>query len=219
MAWRMQRQGRGLLVLEDDINMVLNVRDRIERLRQSARDVGAKLLMMAPGETFEENTVTCGVDERDCSIDDDGGVRVLREKMTLYTQVQRPSACNPSCADKSEAYDSCRVTAPQAYLLDDGAGKQLLQLLKGGVTCAIDWWLGLMWHGGHIDAAVRHLRWWGQGAAIAVKRFRGVQVTSLPQVAREAVIAQVSTCVEVRLRRGGVLIWGHRICRISSTAT
>ena len=42
-------------------------------------------------------------------------------------------------------------------MLEDGAGQQLLQLLRGGVTCAIDWWLGLMWHGGHIDAAVWHV--------------------------------------------------------------
>jgi GR25 family glycosyltransferase involved in LPS biosynthesis len=92
LAWRAQRQGRGLLVLEDDVNMVLDARDRIEELRQRAREVGAKLLMMAPGETFEEDTVTCAVDEDDCSGGDDGGVRVLREKMTLYGQVLEPLA-------------------------------------------------------------------------------------------------------------------------------
>ena len=42
----------------------------------------------------------------------------------------------------------------QGYYLGEGAGQQLLQLLQGGVTCAIDWWLGLMWSGGKIDAAV-----------------------------------------------------------------
>jgi hypothetical protein len=42
----------------------------------------------------------------------------------------------------------------QAYLLDEDAGQQLLQLLQGGVTCAVDWWLALMWHYGKIDAAV-----------------------------------------------------------------
>ena len=91
LAWRMQRQGRGLLVIEDDVNFVLNALERIERVREGARDIGAKLLMMAPGETFEEDTVTCTYDEDDCSHDDDDGVRVLREKMTLYCQVQRPS--------------------------------------------------------------------------------------------------------------------------------
>ena len=51
---------------------------------------------------------------------------------------------------------SSGVTAQQAYLLDEGAGQRLLELLRGGITCAVDWWLGLMWHGGHIDAAVWH---------------------------------------------------------------
>jgi hypothetical protein len=46
------------------------------------------------------------------------------------------------------------LSLPQAYFLDEGAGQLLLLLLRGGVTCAIDWWLGLMWHGGNIDAAV-----------------------------------------------------------------
>ena len=95
LAWRSQRQGRGLLVLEDDVNMVLNVRDRIDKVRRSAREVGAELVMMAPGETFEEDTVTCSADGDDCSDGDDEGVRVLRQKMTLYTQVQlaHPALC------------------------------------------------------------------------------------------------------------------------------
>jgi hypothetical protein len=45
-------------------------------------------------------------------------------------------------------------TLAQAYLLDEDAGQRLLQLLQGGVTCAVDWWLALMWHYGKIDAAV-----------------------------------------------------------------
>ncbi len=88
LAWRTQRQGRGLLVIEDDVNLVLNALERIEHLRLKAREIGTMLLMMAPGETFEEDTVTCTSDDLDCSADDDDGVRVLREKMTLYTQVQ-----------------------------------------------------------------------------------------------------------------------------------
>jgi GR25 family glycosyltransferase involved in LPS biosynthesis len=87
LAWRLQRRGRGLLVLEDDVNMVMDVRDRIELLRQKAREIGAKLLMLAPGETFEEDTVTCSADDDDCSRHDDDDVRVLREKITLYCQV------------------------------------------------------------------------------------------------------------------------------------
>jgi hypothetical protein len=87
LAWRMQRQQRALLVMEDDVNMVLDVRDRVDLLRERALQVGAKLLMLAPGETFEEDTVTSAIDD-DGSNDDDG-VRVLREKMTLYAQVQR----------------------------------------------------------------------------------------------------------------------------------
>ena len=42
----------------------------------------------------------------------------------------------------------------QAYFLDEDAGQLLLQLLQGGVTCAVDWWLALMWHYRKIDAAV-----------------------------------------------------------------
>ena len=87
LAWRLQQRGRGLLVIEDDVNMVMNVRERIELLRQKAREIGAKLLMLAPGETFEEDTVTCTADDDDCSSVDHDGVRVLREKMTLYSQV------------------------------------------------------------------------------------------------------------------------------------
>ncbi len=74
-------------MIEDDVNMVMNVRERIELLRQKAREIGAKLLMLAPGETFEEDTVTCTADDDDCSSGDEDGVRVLREKMTLYSQV------------------------------------------------------------------------------------------------------------------------------------
>ncbi len=163
LAWRSQRQGRGLLVLEDDVNMVLNVRDRIDKVRRSAREVGAELVMMAPGETFEEDTVTCSADGDDCSDGDDEGVRLLRQKMTLYAQVQRLSSAHPalcwfmtSHTPRLHVVCAC-VTAPQAYFLEAGAGQKLLRLLRGGVTCAIDWWLGLMWHGGHIDAAVRRV--------------------------------------------------------------
>jgi GR25 family glycosyltransferase involved in LPS biosynthesis len=87
LAWRMQKQGRALLVMEDDVNIVLNARERIERLRQNAREVGAKLLMMAPGETFEEDTVTCAADDDNCLEDNEYSLRVLREKMTLFGQV------------------------------------------------------------------------------------------------------------------------------------
>jgi GR25 family glycosyltransferase involved in LPS biosynthesis len=94
LAWRRQKQGRGLLVMEDDVNMVFNVLERMQQLRESAREIGAKLLMMAPGETFEEDTLTCTSDDDDCSSNDDDGVRVLREKMTLYGQVLCASASN-----------------------------------------------------------------------------------------------------------------------------
>ncbi len=40
-----------------DLQQVLNARDRIEHLRARAQEGGVQLLMLAPGETFEEDTV------------------------------------------------------------------------------------------------------------------------------------------------------------------